>query len=442
MNHAAIDDADVRGTSAHGADLEEARRVTARRGFDRMSDTRLVQEVSRVLRVPRAEPTSPAGHHAALDLAARAALLPMVAPDDRSMARLRIAALAVAHERSGSPVPMPRLPALRSVRAGARALVAAIDAGALDDVDGIATWLGRHAAPSELRCLADEAVRRPAADASAPSLLFLLDRVAPRTEITPEVLRPLARELARSPSRVLAGLDPPRARGMRTGAHLNARGRALLDALDALDTVDVLGAVPATDPHPSFGTVAEAVARSDPGARLVDAAHRAPVADTARTVLRAAAWSMVAEPADVPPNAWVHALTVPQGILAVSAACRRPRSAVAAAAIHLAAARATAATLPVAAGGDPFVADPGIPVAVALQDAPDRAAAAAWHAPRSAIDGTVATLATRASVHPDARLARYTLACFDAAGWDREQLPLYLAAAASLHAWWDRAAGA
>jgi hypothetical protein len=119
----------------------------------------------------------------------------------------------------------------------------------------------------------------------------------------------------------------------------------------------------------------------------------------------------------------------------MSSACRRPRSISALAAIHLAGCRAELGSEGPVVGGDLDAADPGIPVAVALRDAPDRAAAAAWHAPRSAIDATVATLATRAAVRPDAQLARYTLACFDAAGWDRARLPLYFAAATSLHAW-------
>jgi hypothetical protein len=46
-------------------------------------------------------------------------------------------------------------------------------------------------------------------------------------------------------------------------------------------------------------------------------------------------------------------------------------------------------------------------------------------------------LATHAALHPDAHLAKYTLACFDAAERDADAAPLFLAAAAHLGAWWE-----
>ena len=52
------------------------------------------------------------------------------------------------------------------------------------------------------------------------------------------------------------------------------------------------------------------------------------------------------------------------------------------------------------------------------------------------VDAVVTALATRAALHPDAHLAKYTLACADAAAADPHQRRLYLAAAAYLSAWW------
>ena len=43
------------------------------------------------------------------------------------------------------------------------------------------------------------------------------------------------------------------------------------------------------------------------------------------------------------------------------------------------------------------------------------------------------------ALHPDAHVAKYTLACFDAAEADPDGRRLYLAAAAHLHEWWRRA---
>jgi hypothetical protein len=42
----------------------------------------------------------------------------------------------------------------------------------------------------------------------------------------------------------------------------------------------------------------------------------------------------------------------------------------------------------------------------------------------------------RAAVHEDAHVVKYTLACLAAAERDRAQRSLYMAAAASLAAWW------
>ena len=49
---------------------------------------------------------------------------------------------------------------------------------------------------------------------------------------------------------------------------------------------------------------------------------------------------------------------------------------------------------------------------------------------------------TRAALHHDAHLVKYTLACLDAAGADPDAARLFLAAAAFLSAWWRRADGA
>ena len=48
----------------------------------------------------------------------------------------------------------------------------------------------------------------------------------------------------------------------------------------------------------------------------------------------------------------------------------------------------------------------------------------------------ISRLAGYASTHPDAHLAKYTVACLDAASADPEATRLFLAAAAHLGAWW------
>jgi hypothetical protein len=62
--------------------------------------------------------------------------------------------------------------------------------------------------------------------------------------------------------------------------------------------------------------------------------------------------------------------------------------------------------------------------------------AAAWHATADDRPRLVEALATRASLHHDAHLVKYTLACLDASRADPAAGPLYVAAAAYLSAWW------
>ena len=54
------------------------------------------------------------------------------------------------------------------------------------------------------------------------------------------------------------------------------------------------------------------------------------------------------------------------------------------------------------------------------------------------VTSIVARLAGHAAAHPDAHLAKYTVACLDAASADPEAAHVYRAAAAFLGAWWRR----
>jgi hypothetical protein len=83
------------------------------------------------------------------------------------------------------------------------------------------------------------------------------------------------------------------------------------------------------------------------------------------------------------------------------------------------------------------VAAPEVPWREALGATPEIAAAAVWHAPEADLGAITIELATRASIQHDAHLVKYTLACLDAAADDPYERRLFLAAAASLVAWWS-----
>ena len=70
----------------------------------------------------------------------------------------------------------------------------------------------------------------------------------------------------------------------------------------------------------------------------------------------------------------------------------------------------------------------------ALDDTPEVAAAAAYHAAH--LDSTVTRLADAAATGHDAHLVKYAHACLDARAADPEHAASYLAATAHLIAWW------
>lgn len=72
----------------------------------------------------------------------------------------------------------------------------------------------------------------------------------------------------------------------------------------------------------------------------------------------------------------------------------------------------------------------------ALDCDPPTAAGAVFHASEEQLAAIGPELAARGGAHQDAHVAKYTLACLDAAAFDPARRSLYLAAAAYLHAWW------
>jgi hypothetical protein len=144
---------------------------------------------------------------------------------------------------------------------------------------------------------------------------------------------------------------------------------------------------------------------------------------------------MLEEPPDHAPYGWSHCLTMPQAVLGLAGRGASPRTAVAVAATHVVGFRAALGSRSLDGRFEP--PRPGTDdLAEAIDAAPDLAAAVAWHAPDVALPDVVTELATRASLHHDAHLVKYTLACLDAAADDPDQRRLYLASAAYLSAWW------
>jgi hypothetical protein len=138
-------------------------------------------------------------------------------------------------------------------------------------------------------------------------------------------------------------------------------------------------------------------------------ADRFDVTGAARTLTRVAAWSMVHDDPAHAPYGWSHALTMPQAVMNLAGAGVPPRLALAVAATFTAGFRAAHSQLDL-----PTVILPG-----------------------SMPDVTPTELATAASLHDDAHLVKFTLACLHAAADDPRYRSLYLSAALRLVTWWN-----
>jgi hypothetical protein len=367
-----------------------------RDGLDSWSDARIVGAAAGVIARPKVAPADSFVLHAPLELLARAALLRNVRPEARERARQRIVWLASTYAAAGEALEDGEVYESRSPASAARDLVAALAAGDLDDVDRIACWLGAAATPQELRTLLAEAVAASLAAAAHVSiLLYLLPRVAPGTHGTGALLRGPARELARYPEWRLRWFEEP-------------GGPPVTGSLEeALLDVPHLGVPGSTFIFPLM----DQAERSGIAARLLSG-FVTPDVDVAlarRQLARVAAWSMLQEPPEHAPYGWSHCLTMPQAVMGLAGDGLTAQTAVAIAATHVVGFRAALAQ---------------------CQLVPDR------DVPRYESDDVVTELATNASLHHDAHLVKYTLACFDAAGNDPSHRRLYLAAAASLASWW------
>jgi hypothetical protein len=159
-------------------------------------------------------------------------------------------------------------------------------------------------------------------------------------------------------------------------------------------------------------------------------------AAAARAIVRVAAWSMLQDDPAYAPYGWTHCLTLAQAAAGIAATTKNPLRAIAVAATHVVGMRAALSDRPVT---DRFEPEPVATDALeALDAAPQIAAAAVHHAPRTEVAAIKTELASRAALHLDAHVVKYTLACFDAAEADPDHERLFLSAAAFLHGWWSQ----
>jgi hypothetical protein len=179
------------------------------------------------------------------------------------------------------------------------------------------------------------------------------------------------------------------------------------------------------------------VEKSGLATSLLDAPTRGlDVRAASRVLLRVAAWSMLEEPTDHAAYGWSHCLTLPQAALGIAGALADPSDAVAVAATYVLGFRSIDGSVSIDPSWAPEPLGARRDRREALTASPAEAASAIWHARRDELPLLVAHVVAAAAAHEDAHLAKYTLACLDAAADDPAAERLFLAAAAFLNAWW------
>jgi hypothetical protein len=385
------------------------------------TDAELADLVAAQIARPRADAADSFVLHAPLEALARTALLGYLPSSQRAAARERLAWVGDTYEAWGPPADEVASEQFDDAQHATAHLVSAIRHGDLDETDIAATWLASWLTPVQLTtALADIVVPRLSAAGHGSIFLFQLSRIAPRSLVAGTMLRGLARELARYPTWRLTWHE-------RREPGLSRDG----------DLTEVLLAPrPPGDPGSSFiFPTMSTTEKSGLAAELLDRPLRGVrVRDAERQLLRVAASSMLQDDPDHAPYGWSHCLTMPQAVLGVAHEMSDPAEGVAVAATYVLGFRSTISRGAIDVDWVPE--QPAGDVLDALDAPPSAAAAAAWHAEQDDVDLVWQRLVSRAAVHEDAHLAKYTLACLDATRTDPEQAPLYRAAAAYLGAWW------
>jgi hypothetical protein len=157
-------------------------------------------------------------------------------------------------------------------------------------------------------------------------------------------------------------------------------------------------------------------------AEVLDAPLRELSVDDARRILlRVAARSMLQDAPAAAPYLWTHCLTLPQAALAAVEAGADPDRAIAVAATYVLGFRAVQGRVRLDPDWNP---------------APGSAAQQVLDKSDHELADVVDEIVTFGALHPDAHVAKYTLACLDATAADPDAGSLFLAAAAHLHEVW------
>jgi hypothetical protein len=389
------------------------------RGLDRISDAELLRAACRTLSNPRSGEANSFTLHAPLELMARAQLLPLVSARSRESARQRIARIAATWSATDGPAE-PSDDTANEVEP-LRALTEAVRGGDPEAADrAFVSLCARQEHDQVVADIVDVVLPQLGGAAHGAIFLELLPRFRP-TGINPALMaRTLLREIANHPGSRLRWLDQPRPEV--------ADGVSLTDRLVS----------PAADGEPSSHFVQPTMALVDDTGlahrTLADVTQGLSIAEARCQLLPIAAMSMLQDEPTNAPYGWTHSLTLPQATLAVAHLASDAQRAIDVAATYVLGYRATQSSGPIDPSWEPDPPSRFVDEVTHLD--PPAAAATAWHATSSRRVDITQRLIDHAAPHHDAHLAKYTLACLDAAAQDPANERLFLAAAAYLASWW------
>ncbi|MCB9371207.1 MAG: hypothetical protein H6518_00265 [Microthrixaceae bacterium] len=378
-------------------------------GLDHVADTALVSACAAVVDRPKAAPPDSFVLHAPLELMARGALLARVAPAARRAARLRLVWFAATYAGAGAPAEVDDRFAGSPADVVVSRLVDAVAVGDLDAAGAAGRALARAVPVADLVAALVDVVAPSLAAAAHGGIWLHQVRSFAGAPAAPGAAA-MARELARHPDWRLTWFDE---------APVQAGSVSSVE-----DLVGVLRRPPSPGPldvdfiHPTMHLVESAGLAAGLLGPALDGVDRH---EATRALWRVGALSMLQDDPDEAPYGWSHCLTMPHGLLSVAGLARDPQRVLAAGATYVLGFRATQGKVDL----DPDWAPGSGPVAEA------------WHAPAAERPAVAARLAGHAAAHPDAHLAKYTLACLQLADADPSFAHGYLAAAAHLNAWWD-----
>ncbi len=408
-----------------------------RRGLSKVSDADLYHQAANIISKPPRQGQTSFTLHAPLEVMARYGLLPLVDPQQRSLARLQIVASAAAFEAGGNPATSPaQIAPFRNLSVAKKEFTKAFQNADADTLEAFTLQIAAQFGTASLVHLLTPLALPTLTGASHSHIgLWLLLRHGTTSDVgDATLLRAGVRRLAEKPELQLTSFS-----GM------DILGTKLLNLTPAQIEREILTklANPERSKLPGSGmqTLFEAgektgnadalfgdFIRHDLTNEQIDAAFRA--------VLRVCAHSMLQDDQQDAKFGWSHCLTLPQAACGLSSLNVDRKLALASTLVWIVSYRSVRSKRSLDFDWVPEKIDATVSIDEALHTSPTVAAARVWHADASELTAIRRTLATQASIRNDQHLAKYTRACFDLGSFDPTHRQIYLAAAAHLCGLW------